>query len=158
MNPQHALRYWPHCHVARMLSEFKPFIHIVPQLTQELQAHVWMLPALIIWGPLYLSMPPQSQLEPMQLCHCQGNGRHLQGLNRLSCGFYLLGAGAEGRLSLFSSHLLVWLIPPGDCEVMLDVAGSGVPDMPFPHFSTLYSQTDDYLLCAKVEFAQFPVF
>lgn len=91
MNPQHALRCWPHSHVAHMASEFKPFIQIVPQLTQKLQAHIWMLPTLIIWGPLYLSMPPHSQLEPLQLCHCQDNGRHLQGLNRLSSGFYLPG-------------------------------------------------------------------
>lgn len=116
MHPQHALRCWPHSHIPHTPLEFKPFIQIVPQ-----QAHIWMLPALIIWGPLYLPMLPWSQLDPVQLCFCRGNGRHPQGLNGLSCDFYLPGV----KPPLFFSHLLVRLIPPGDCDVMLNVAGSG---------------------------------
>ena len=101
MHPQHTLRCWPHSRVPHMPSEFKPFIQIVPQ-----QAHIWRLP--IIWSPLYLPMPPQSQLKPVQFCLYRGNGRHPQGLNGLFCDFYL----PRVKPPLFFSYLLVGQIPP----------------------------------------------
>lgn len=71
-------------------------------------------------------MSPQSQLEPVQLCLCRDNCKHPQGLNGFSCGFYLPGV----KTTFVFSHLLVALILPGDCEALLDGAGSGVPAMP----------------------------